>query len=305
MNIRLFAWWTNSHTITDVVKRQYIGSHFIDPDVTLVTDDNYDYAIVFGYTNEQLKTDKEHTIYFLCEPTWSKNWDREAHKKSSRVFCPSKQAYGNYDECIEHRDYIFIGGHGDAFFDVDTILNYSKIEKHKNLSFVVTYRSVSPLDGTNNGNIYDKRVRLAENLLNGDKNLDIYGFLWEYSPYNSEKLKKHIYTKFLALDDYKFSIAIENCTEKNYITEKFYDCLLFNTVPIYFGAPNINEYPELAQASIILDNLDNYDYILNIIDSLSEELYQEKMKNILNLKVNLFNSPDFNVWKKILLEIKK
>lgn len=305
MNVRLFPWWTSSEGITEKFRKQFIGSFYICDDVKLVTDDSYDFAVVFGFTNEKLKTDKDHTIYFFNEPSWSKNWDREAYKKSNRVFCPTKELYGNYDEFIEHREYTFIGGHGDDFFEVDNILSYNKKNKPNKSSFIVTYRSVSPLDGSNNGNIYDKRVRLAEHVLNSHIDTDIYGFLWEYSPYTSSKLKKTIYTKFLALDDYKFSIAIENCIEKNYITEKFYDCLFFNTVPIYFGAPNIHDFPELTQASIILDNLDNPDSILNIIDSLSEEIYQEKMKNIFEIKKSLFDSPDFNMWNKILQEIKK
>jgi hypothetical protein len=38
---------------------------------------------------------------------------------------------------------------------------------------------------------------------------------------------------------YKYSIVIENVSKKNYFTEKLIDCLLFKTIPIYFGDPEI------------------------------------------------------------------
>ena len=49
-------------------------------------------------------------------------------------------------------------------------------------------------------------------------------------------------TKFDGLYDYKYSIALENCKKDNYITEKFTDCILCGTIPIYYGADNVGEY---------------------------------------------------------------
>ena len=44
------------------------------------------------------------------------------------------------------------------------------------------------------------------------------------------------------LKSYKYSIIIENSSEVNYFTEKLIDACLLETVPIYWGAPNISEY---------------------------------------------------------------
>ena len=44
------------------------------------------------------------------------------------------------------------------------------------------------------------------------------------------------------LKSYKYSIIIENSSEDNYFTEKLVDACLLETVPIYWGAPNISEY---------------------------------------------------------------
>lgn len=48
--------------------------------------------------------------------------------------------------------------------------------------------------------------------------------------------------KWLGLADYKYSIAIENQSRYNMITEKLYDCFLAECYPIYYGAPNVDEY---------------------------------------------------------------
>lgn len=42
------------------------------------------------------------------------------------------------------------------------------------------------------------------------------------------------------IKDYKFVIAFENAVALDYVTEKFYNPLIAGTVPVYFGAPNIN-----------------------------------------------------------------
>ena len=41
---------------------------------------------------------------------------------------------------------------------------------------------------------------------------------------------------------YKFVIAIENTLAHDYVSEKFFDALAAGAVPIYLGAPNIDEY---------------------------------------------------------------
>jgi Glycosyltransferase family 10 (fucosyltransferase) C-term len=44
------------------------------------------------------------------------------------------------------------------------------------------------------------------------------------------------------LDDYRFSIAIENSRASNYFTEKLLDCFATGTVPIYWGCPNLSKW---------------------------------------------------------------
>ena len=41
---------------------------------------------------------------------------------------------------------------------------------------------------------------------------------------------------------YKFTLAFENASEPDYVTEKFFNPLIAGSVPVYLGAPNIEEF---------------------------------------------------------------
>ncbi len=75
--------------------------------------------------------------------------------------------------------------------------------------------------------------------------------------------------KRAALVDYMFSFAMENDTYPTYFTEKVTDCFVTGTIPVYWGAPDIDEY--FNPDGIIFLN-DDFD-----IDTLSEELYNSKL----------------------------
>lgn len=51
--------------------------------------------------------------------------------------------------------------------------------------------------------------------------------------------------KEAGLLSYRFSVVIENTREMSYFTEKLVDAILCETVPIYWGAPNIAEFFDL------------------------------------------------------------
>ena len=62
---------------------------------------------------------------------------------------------------------------------------------------------------------------------------------------------RFIEDKWEGVAPFYFSLAIENCREPHYWTEKISDCFLAHTVPLYDGAPNIAEYfPEGSYIAI-------------------------------------------------------
>ena len=44
------------------------------------------------------------------------------------------------------------------------------------------------------------------------------------------------------LKGYRFNVAMENCSDGHYFTEKICNCFASRTVPIYWGCPHIHEY---------------------------------------------------------------
>ncbi|WP_288955094.1 glycosyltransferase family 10 [uncultured Polaribacter sp.] len=68
------------------------------------------------------------------------------------------------------------------------------------------------------------------------------------------------------LAPYYYSVIIENNQESNYFTEKLIDCFLCETIPIYWGAPNIENYFD-AQGMIICKTAKDIKLALKNINS--------------------------------------
>jgi len=80
---------------------------------------------------------------------------------------------------------------------------------------------------------------------------------------------KEIESKEEGLNDYMFSVAIENCSVPNYFTEKLGDCFATGTIPVYLGCSNIGEF-------FNTDGIINLTHELEL-ESLTEELYLSKL----------------------------
>lgn len=95
--------------------------------------------------------------------------------------------------------------------------------------------------------------------------------------------------KWDVLSPYKYSIAIENSCSKDYITEKFTDCLLSYTYPYYYGCPNVEDYyPKDSFQYIDISDLEG---TLTIIEKdLSDpEHYAKHLKAIVDARNRYLN----------------
>lgn len=82
--------------------------------------------------------------------------------------------------------------------------------------------------------------------------------------------------KWDGMGDYKFSIAIENTSTPDYWTEKIADCFLSYTVPLYFGATNIDHY--FPRDSFIWLPIEEPERALDVIrDTLNAGLWEERL----------------------------
>lgn len=93
------------------------------------------------------------------------------------------------------------------------------------------------------------------------------------------------------LKSFKYSIIIENIVENDYITEKIIDACLCETIPIYWGAPNISDY--FDSRGIIICN--NADEILEAINKISDVDYKSRLKWVKQNKKKALLHADFRL----------
>ncbi|MCM1125467.1 MAG: glycosyltransferase family 10 [Lachnospiraceae bacterium] len=105
---------------------------------------------------------------------------------------------------------------------------------------------------------------------------DFYGVGWEGTEHpcyrGRIRDKKEIFHK------YKFAICFENMrSHKNYITEKIWDCLNSQIVPIYLGAKNVTDYIP-RECFIDFNDFESYDTLANYLVGMTEERYNKYLE---------------------------
>jgi len=95
-------------------------------------------------------------------------------------------------------------------------------------------------------------------------------------------VKNHIDKKEKGLNEYMFSITVENSILPGYWTEKIVDCFATKTIPIYFGDKiSVNNFFDY-DGIIYFNNLDELGDILNDISKDPEKVYKSKIGAIEN-----------------------
>lgn len=144
----------------------------------------------------------------------------------------------------------------------------------------------------------------------------IFTVLSKYKPIDSggcflNNMGVRVKDKLSFLRDYKFTLAIENSSVAGYVTEKIYDPFLSQSLPVYWGDPNISSayqpnsfvnimsYSSLEEAVEEIIRLDNDDaaYLDKVTtpfwpygDSF-EEFYDIEVKRMLSFFRNIFEQP--------------
>ena len=132
-------------------------------------------------------------------------------------------------------------------------LLYKIYDKHKLISFITSNKVMT------NGHQF--RVDCARTLINKSVAVDFFG-----------RGIRDIVGKIEGLQDYKFSVAIENGNYDNYFTEKILDCFLTGTIPIYNGCENISDFFDMN--GIITFN--TIDELHNIVTTLTDSDYESR-----------------------------
>ena len=134
---------------------------------------------------------------------------------------------------------------------------------------------------TESHKVHDKSKMVSmmyshSNVLSGDRpmreqvssafsdKIDVFG---HGSPKGEEPMKSK------TLNDYMFSVVMENCVSDYYYTEKILDCFITGTIPIFRGTDGISEFFD-TRGIIQWNTLQELE---NILDNLSSKLYKEML----------------------------
>lgn len=279
MKVKFFANYDRSENL---LKRFRANYNVFDQDLTFTTLNDYDYAVVFNTTNEKIIS-KAKVITVIQEPSWS-----PIHKHNQFLI--------NSDYLIVHDQHLFEDLYqiklGKKVLELPSYMFYhdhvdwsfffppEEVKKTKKLSMIVSSLHMDI------GN-YGKRLRLLRKILASDLDIDIYGKGFRIP---DPRYKGQLEFKHTGLLPYEYSIAIENSNERNYITEKFVDCALCDTIPIYCGAPNIEEvYNNKYFRNIDLDSP-------TIIDDIKAIIKKPATKPALDINKNRYLQ-HYNLYK--------
>lgn len=131
--------------------------------------------------------------------------------------------------------------------------------KSKNISMVSSDKTMCPM--------HYKRIEVARHCISSGK-VDVYGNV----------SGNYIEHKADALDEYRYSIAVENDITPYYFTEKILDCFASMTVPIYIGASEIGKFFNLD--GIIRISQENTDKLDEVLKQCCERDYFERLDAI-------------------------
>lgn len=94
--------------------------------------------------------------------------------------------------------------------------------------------------------------------------------------------------KWEGLGRYRYSIAIENTSKPDYWTEKIADCFVTYTVPLYFGATNINRY--FPTGSYIWLPIDQPETAIDVIrETLSADNWGSRLEAVKTARESILN----------------
>ena len=158
------------------------------------------------------------------------------------------------------------------YFGSTFLVNIDQIDttKHKMASLIASARR--NLGG------HKLRHEIVDHIRNVGLDVDIMGR--GYKPFENKED---------GLAPYRYSVVIENVQEKDYFSEKLVDACLCETVPIYWGVPNIADYFD-ARGMIICNSAAEINAAL---EQISVSDYESRMEWIKKNKQSAYEHADY------------
>ena len=144
--------------------------------------------------------------------------------------------------------------------------------------------------------LYHERLK-AIKAFSGFSEFHLYGRYWDVARQYVSEIKKLSFAnspdpvpdKITAMGNFKFTLVLENCVFPGYLTEKIFDAMLAGTVPVYYGAPDIQDFIPM-DCFIDFRNYNGFKNLWADLSSWSSTQWQVKIDAIRTfLNSNLFD----------------
>lgn len=265
--VKLFSDFGKHDFLLSLLKRQSVG--FIGntyKHLNFVNDDSYEYAVCFNYPAQQLKTPINRNHCFIMEPP--EIWSSLSIKDLLQIGF----YYTPVEECLKQ-----LGACGKKYpmsVLLHTPLRENSAQKTKKMSMIVSKKTTTPFQ--------KKRFELLQALLRTDLDIDFYGRYEKSLSTFGNRIKGELpyLDKSLGLVDYSFSIACENTSHLDCISEKFYDCIVNDCIPITNAPGAATKYKDCC---VYLDFNKSIEELVQLIT----EVYHWDLKKISSYKMSL------------------
>lgn len=211
----------------------------------------------------------ENVILITWEPFAVEQFSKAFVKQFGKVItCQREITHHNvsYDLC------------GQPWFvnkSYDELLAMEPVKKNKSISLITSNKTET--QG------HKRRLEFAYKLkAHFGNDLDLYGR--GINDFND---------KWDVLAPYKYSITIENNYYKDYLTEKFFDCHLAYTYPIYYGCPNAAKY--FSDRSFSAIDINNFEQSVKTIEQIlsTTNHYERHLPIISEERLKVLNKYNF------------
>ncbi|OUW74378.1 MAG: hypothetical protein CBD76_00465 [Pelagibacteraceae bacterium TMED216] len=252
--------------------------------------DQVDYWFVLenvSNTKDYIDTEvRNNNIFYLSSDT-SRNDDYFFSKSKVSFFNQFKKvfssSYIHLDNVINTPPFTNWRLRGDPFvdyFDTSDIVYYKNLnpKKTKLLSVYCTDKQITSIQ-----KVRFEFVKKLKNYFGED--LDWFG-----SGIKETKSKED------GILNYKYHLVLENQYRHNTFSEKLFDSFLGNSLPIYFGAPNLIDH--FNQKSYLQLNLNDYgDSLKKINQIINSDEYEKSYDHLIQAKDTVLEK--FNIIKRI------
>jgi hypothetical protein len=244
-------------------------------------------------------TAQAHLLIQECEVVIPRNWDLSLHHQFKTISTWSP-------ELLKRGPHYGLANFSQEF---KPLPRANSFEKRKFCTLIAGNKGSShPLE------LYSARldaIRFFEK--NRPSDFDLYGMGWDritqshplskvlgripaIKKWLAPRLKSYrgpVKNKHSTLQSYRFAICFENARDiPGYVTEKIFDCLMAGCVPVYWGAPDINDrIPKDCFVDFRL--FKNFDDLLKSLDQWTPNQFE----NFLNATKEFLKSPQALVYQ--------